>query len=437
MREIKGKIGTAFVYNDDVEQEAVSQIYQLLEQPMAENAHIRVMPDVHSGAGCVIGYTAKLTDKIVPNLVGVDIGCGVFAVKLGKRSNVHKDFQKLDDFIRSNIPAGKTVREISIFNTIEKVYSCIPNTKKHFDVWRNDLNEVASRSQQSLDYVLSSIGTLGGGNHFIEIDLDDDDNYWFIVHSGSRNFGKKLAEYWQQVAVKEQKRRADTYAKDQLELIKKTINPKDIESKLKGLKNEYAKVPKDLEYLEGKDGEAYFNDSLIAMEYAQLSRYVMAYLVIEKFFKLKFQDLEKIESVHNYIGPDRYIRKGAIAAYSGDKVVIPMHMAAGCVVGVGKGVEEWNFSAPHGAGRKMSRSKAKQSIALEDFQYVMKKSKVWTSCVGKDTLDESPQAYKKPEEIVEYLKDTVDIECWMKPVYNFKAGEDQDVHKKDKDNKND
>ena len=430
MITLTGKYNSAIIYNDDVEQEAISQLYSMLNCPAFENGKIRVMPDVHFGKGSVIGFTYNFNDKIVPNLVGVDIGCGVFAVKLGKRSVVHKDFQKLDDFIRESIPSGKTIREVSILETAEKVYSYMPNMKLHFDVWKKNLKEITSRSQQDIDYVLSSIGTLGGGNHFLEVDLDDEDNYWFIVHSGSRNFGKKLAEYWQLVAVKEQKRRCDVYAKNQLELIKKTVNPHDIESKLRGLKNEYVKVPKDLEYLEGKDGEAYFQDSLVAMEYAQLSRYTMAYLVAEKFFKLKFQDLEKIESIHNYIGPDRYIRKGAIAAYAGDRVIIPMHMAAGCVVGTGKGVEEWNFSAPHGAGRKMSRSKAKQSIALEDFQYVMKKSKVWTSCVGKDTLDESPQAYKKPEEIIEYLKDTVDVTCWMKPVYNFKAGEDQEHHKK-------
>jgi RNA-splicing ligase RtcB len=425
MREIKGKYGTAIIYNDDVEQEAISQIYQLLEQPMSQDAHTRLMPDIHSGKGCVIGYTAKLTDKTVPNLVGVDVGCGVFAVKLGKRSKVHKDFQKLDDFIREYIPSGKTIREVSLLEDAEKIYSHIKNVD-HFDVWKQQLKDVCTRSQQNYDYVTHSIGTLGGGNHFLEIDLDDDDNYWFIVHSGSRNFGKKLAEHWQKVAVASQKKKSDLYAKEKIALIRNTINPHDIESKIRGFKNEYEKIPKDLEYLEGENAEAYFQDSLVAMQYAQLNRYAMAYLVAQKFFKFDFGSLDKIESIHNYIGPDRYIRKGAISAYSGEQVIIPMTMAAGCVVGIGKGVEEWNFSAPHGAGRKMSRSKAKASIALEDFQYIMKKSKVWSSCVSKNTLDESPQAYKKPEDIIDYLKDTVDVTCWMKPVYNFKAGEEQE-----------
>jgi len=406
--ELQGKYGTAIVYTDDIESGAISQIINLLNQPMAENAHVRIMPDVHAGAGCVIGYTAHLTDKIVPNLIGVDIGCGVRAWKIGKRSLVGEKFEKLDKFIRGNIPSGREIHEYPI------------------GVISYDKVEACKRTDQNFNYVLNSVGTLGGGNHFIEIDLDQDDNLWLIVHTGSRNFGLKIAKHYQDLAEQSLFGLTKEEFQAQVDEIKKTKKGKGIEVAIQALRKQAMKKGKatGLEYLEGPEAELYFNDMKVAQDFAQLNRFAIGSIILGDFYKLKIEELESIESVHNYINfDDHVVRKGAISAHVGQKVIIPLNMADGVIVGVGKGNMNWNFSAPHGAGRRMSRSKAKVSITLEDFQRVMKAKGVWTSTADKHTLDEAPQAYKKAEHIIEYLKDTVDISVQMKPVYNFKAAE--------------
>jgi len=422
--EINGKYGSAIVYNDTIEQEAISQIINLLNQEMAKDAHVRIMPDVHAGAGCVIGYTAKLTEKVVPNLIGVDIGCGVTAWKLGPAHIIKSKFDKLDKFIRKNIPSGRNIHTIANWH-LESA-GCFSNrlamNMKISDFF-NHIKEVCSRTKQEYSYVESSLGTLGGGNHFIEIDKDYDNNYWLIIHSGSRNFGLKVAKYHQSLAQLNQNMDKEEYQK-RIEIIKKTKKGKGIEVAINALRKEMQKphTITGLEYLEGDYITDYLNDMQIAQLYAKLNRRLMGYRIITKFYKLKYKDIQCVESVHNYINlTDRIIRKGAISAHENEMVIIPLNMADGCIVGTGKGNSEWNNSAPHGAGRKMSRNAAKANIDLSDYQKIMQKNKVWTSCISKHTLDEAPQAYKKASHIIEYLKDTVEIYCHMKPVYNFKA----------------
>jgi RNA-splicing ligase RtcB len=407
--ELKGKYGSAIVYTDDIEETATSQIINLLNQPMAENAHTRIMPDVHAGAGCVIGYTAKLANKVVPNLIGVDIGCGVRAWRLGLRSTIGEKFDKLDKFIRKTIPSGKGKIHDAPFATLG-----------------DDVVEVCKRTGQKFDYVLNSVGTLGGGNHFIEVDCDDEDYLWLVIHSGSRNFGSKIAEFHQDVAEQAIFGISKEDFDKRVEEIKKTKKGKGIEAAIQILRNESKRKGKatGLEYLEGSSLFAYLEDMKIAQYYAELNRYTMGYLILDGFYRLSIEALETIESVHNYINfQDQVVRKGAISAHADEKVIIPLNMADGIIIGTGKGNEDWNFSAPHGAGRKMSRSKAKETIQLEDFQDIMKRKGVWTSTADKSTLDEAPAAYKKPEHIIKYLKDTVDIKVQMKPVYNFKSAE--------------
>ena len=425
--ELKGKYATAIVHTDLAENSAISQIITLLNQPMSKNAHVRVMPDVHAGAGCVIGYTAKLTDKIVPNLIGVDIGCGVVSYKLGKTAFIGEKFDKLDKFIKDNIPSGRNTRNDKFdFNAMEKIYNQLWRNGIKFSLLLPEVERVIKQTGQSRDYVWNSLGTLGGGNHFIEVDRDDDNNLWLTVHSGSRNFGLKVAQHHQKLAKNSSH---NSYTANEIEKIKdKYIGQKNrhhlIQKEINELRSKKPKIPTGLESLSGEDAKSYLKDMNIAQLYASLNRAIMGYIIITKFYKLDFFQIARIESVHNYINfEDKIVRKGAISAQDSEAVVIPLNMADGVIVGYGKGNEEWNFSAPHGAGRTMSRSKAKENISLEDFKKIMKKKGVWTSTANKHTLDEAPQAYKKAEHIIQYLKDSVDIEVQMKPVYNFKSAE--------------
>jgi len=362
MFELKGKYGMTKVFNDAVEETAMSQITQLINSPVAEYATVRIMPDVHAGAGCVIGYTATLTDRTVPNLIGVDIGCGVFAANLGK---VSFEFQDLDDVIREHIPSGHNVCDTETHGSLDE-----------------DIKEICDRMEQDYSRVLKSIGSLGGGNHFIEVAVDEDQNKWILIHSGSRNFGLKIANWHQ--------KKANKSCRD---------------------------YTAGLAYLTGDDALDYYSDMEVAQKYAKGNR-LMMYSAISN--KMGFKDIETVHSVHNYIDfNDNVVRKGAISAHEGEKVVIPFNMRDGSIIGVGKGNDDWNNSAPHGAGRVMSRRKAKENIDLEDFKETMKG--VWSSCISKATLDEAPMAYKKADHIVKYLEPTVEIKHRLIPVYNFKA----------------
>lgn len=422
--ELHGKYGSATVFTHDVEQEAVSQVINLLNQPMAQGANIRIMPDVHAGAGCVIGYTSKLTDKIVPNLIGVDIGCGVAAWNLGPVHKVGEKFDKLDRVIKTYIPSGKNVNSGNPdFELIESVYKTL-NQKISFSNFKESIGEICKRTGQDEKRVWNSFGTLGGGNHFIEVDKDYNNNLWLVIHSGSRNFGLKVAKYHQGVAEESLFSMSKEEYDSKVEEIKKTKKGKGIEVAINALRKEASKKEKasGLEYLEGKEAKDYFEDMNIAQIYAQLNRRLMAWQILSRRYKIDY--FSPVESVHNYINfEDGIVRKGAISAHKKERVIIPLNMADGIIIGWGVGNEDWNFSAPHGSGRKMSRSKAKSSIRLEDFQKVMKDSNIWSTSVGKATLDEAPQAYKRSADILELLKESVNIEVHMKPVYNFKASE--------------
>ncbi len=379
MIEINGAYSKAKIFADEIEETAKNQIIQLVNHPISKNAHIRIMPDVHAGLGCVIGYTAYLGDMVIPNLIGVDIGCGVLAfcfkgLDLGK-----SDFVEIDNIIRKNIPSGTKVRG----SFSKSVYEVSKRLGLDFDKFEKKLERIAKKTNQDINYVLNSIGTLGSGNHFIEIDKSDK-NICFVVHSGSRNFGLSIANYHQKKAKK--------VCRDN--------------------------VPKGMEYLVGIDAKEYMEDMKTAQIFAKLNRYTILHTIIKEFVgSLNF---ETIESVHNYINfDDKIVRKGAISAHKGERVIIPLNMAEGVVVGIGKGNNDWNMSAPHGAGRLMSRKQAEKSLSLNEFKNSMKS--VFSTCVNKKTIDESPMAYKDKDYILNKLKENVDVLYIAKPIYNFKA----------------
>ena len=400
--EVVGKYGKAVVYNDTVEQEAISQIINLLNQPMAENAHVRVMPDIHAGAGCVIGYTAKLTDYVVPNLIGVDIGCSVSAVSM---QTVNLDafnsrFEKL-------IPVGRNIHKTPIYHISDFAVDHI----KEFEY-------VCKVIGMDIDYMKCSLGTLGGGNHYSEVDVDSKGDWWFTLHTGSRNFGLRIAKYFQDKAQK-----VDTSS--QIEKIKCEYSGKDIENKIKEL-NENAYKPKGLEWLEPADRENYLTFMRIAQNYAKANHNVIIRTVLpESYLRYSPSEYGRMHihsyfTSHNYI--DMYngiIRKGAVSAQINELFLIPLNMRDGTLFCRGKGNEEWNFSAPHGAGRLMSRRSAKENLSFKDYEKSMEG--VYSTCVSKSTLDESPDAYKNADEIKKYIEPTATILDHWKPVWNYKG----------------
>ena len=424
MIELRGKYNTAKVYNDNVEEKAIGQIIGFLNHIAFKDGNIAVMPDVHYGKGAVIGFTAPRSDKVIPNVVGVDLSCGVITFLLGKRHELKLKFDELDEFIRNNIPSGRDVRP-DVHNKLEKLFKAIAT--KEIDTYakfEDGVKEICNRQNQNFDRVMKSIGSLGGGNHYIELGEDSENNLWFTIHSGSRNFGLKIAEWHQDVATNSILKIDEVEYKNKIEEIKATKKGKGIGVAINKLRKQLSKHGKitGLEYLEGGDAISYIADTKIAHLYAELSRRVMGYEVVKRFYKFDFDEVEIIESTHNYIDPDdNMIRKGAISAHEGERIIIPMSMQFGNVIATGKGNKDWNYSAPHGAGRKMSRRFAKDNLTLEKFQNDMKG--IWSSCVSKLTLDEAPGAYKNPEEIIEYMKETVDVDTIIKPLYNFKAQE--------------
>ncbi len=414
MITLRGKYNEAKVFTDNIEQEAISQIIGLCNHPAFQNASIRIMPDVHAGAGCTIGTTIRLTEKkIVPNLVGVDIGCGVLTTVFTVADTI--DFKTLDSFIRANIPSGMSVRAGKSKKLKEEVKEAIRDVSKTINI--GDHN-----------YHLNSVGTLGGGNHYLEIGRINQNTYALSVHTGSRNLGKKVCEAFQLRAVSNlaggiRLRKAI----DELVVrLKNEHREKDINKEIMNLRNNFdgkiTGIPKELAYIEGADYEAYIDSMIKCQKMASENRRIIASDIIE-FLGVKV--VEQFDTIHNYIEQSDdgtiTIRKGAISAKGGEKLAIPLNMRDGVIIGVGKGNEDWNCSAPHGAGRLMSRSKAKELVALEEFKESMKD--VWTSSVGQSTLDESPMAYKPMDEIIENIHDTVDIISIIKPLYNFKASE--------------
>lgn len=401
------------IFTNNIEDEAVKQIDELLEQEPFKDCKVRIMPDVHAGKGCVIGFTADLGNKVIPNIVGVDIGCGMLCVELG---NMALDFEKLDKIIIENIPSGRNIREQKLidFEKINELY-CLRELKES-----NKFNK--------------AIGTLGGGNHFVEIDVDDENNKYLVIHTGSRNLGKQVADYYQNLAVELCSGKEEMYKKKEkiIKTYKEQGKKSEIQEALKELEKEYKNnkpnLPKDLCYLENRYRDMYLHDMKICQEYASLNRLHIAKEILMNYFQLTYvPEIDyppimnnRFETIHNYISfEDNIVRKGAISAKKGEKVLIPINMRDGSIIAVGKGNKNWNQSAPHGAGRIMSRIKAKETFTLDEFEKSMKG--IYTTSVSVETIDEAPFVYKPMQEIIDNIQDTVEIKKIIKPIYNFKA----------------
>ncbi len=396
MFEISGKYNTATVFTNNIEDEAIEQIKNLCNQEFSKTSKIRVMPDVHAGAGCTIGTTMTISDKVVPNLVGVDIGCGMELVLLKERAI---NLEDLDKTIRKNVPSG--------FETRVTPHKYINNI---------DLDSLFCINYINKKRAETSIGTLGGGNHFIEMNRDDEGNIYLVVHSGSRNLGKQVADYYQRLAIKKLSSHLDE-RKEIIQKLKSEGRESEIQSVLKELF--FENTPKNLSYLSGEDLDRYLHDMNIVQQFALWNRKAIVDTIVESL-DLKIED--SFTTIHNYIEIEtKILRKGAISAKKGEIVLIPINMRDGSLICEGLGNEDWNFSAPHGAGRLMSRTKAKATITLNEFKNSM--SGIYTTSINSDTIDEAPMAYKPIEEIVEFTKESVKILKHIKPIYNFKASE--------------
>ncbi|MCC2389316.1 RtcB family protein [Bacillus pacificus] len=394
MLNLRGKYNEAKVFTNNVDETATGQIIDLCNQEFVKDSKIRIMPDTHAGAGCTIGTTMTIQDKIVPNLVGVDIGCGMEVVVIDKKKE-EINFDYLDETIRKFVPSGFRIRD-----------------KEHRFSKMIDFDGV--RAPFTLQRAQKSIGTLGGGNHFIELNEDDKGNVYIVIHSGSRNLGKQIAEYYQNFAYEQL---IDvTSMKD--EIIKRLTEEgraKEIQETLREIQK--PKIRKELAYLEGQGFKDYMNDMNIAQKYAEVNRKAM---IDEIVAKMDWKVTDQFTTIHNYIDIENMIlRKGAISAQKDERVIIPINMRDGSIIAFGKGNPDWNFSGPHGAGRIMSRKKAKELLSLEDFQNTM--TEVWTTSVVESTIDEAPMVYKPMDEIIENTKETIDIKHIIKPLYNFKA----------------
>ncbi len=366
--DISGRYGNARIFAKKLENEAIEQITELLDQPFTKGSKIRIMPDAHSGAGCVIGTTMTVSGKVVPNLVGVDIGCGMLVMRLDlKRRLTMKDLEKLDKVIRDEVPSGFGIRKTPL------------SEARKADIFDLKCSERMDLSRASL-----SVGTLGGGNHFIELDMDDSGETYLVIHSGSRHLGKQLAEHYQSLAGKA----------------------------LSG-----SGIPRQLTYLEGADFKDYLHDIAIVQKYADLNRHAMARVILSK---MGWSMKDEFSTIHNYIDIEGMVlRKGSVSAKKGELLLIPMNMRDGSLLCTGKGNDDWNQSAPHGAGRLMSRHRAKDILSMERYAESMKG--IFTTSVSRSTLDEAPDAYKPMDEILDSIGDTVTVEKTLKPIYNFKS----------------
>lgn len=398
--EITGKYNTAKVFTNVIENEAVEQIKTLCNQEFITGSKIRIMPDVHSGAGCTIGTTMTITDKVIPNLVGVDIGCGMETVMI---TDKEIDLEKLDKLIYEKIPSGHNIRKIphDLINEI-------------------DLNQLKCTGHVKMDRAIRSIGTLGGGNHFIEAGKDEEGNIYITVHSGSRHLGLEVANYYQKMGYKALNKVSDIDIEKIIEQLKSEGREKEINKTIKEIKKQIiTDIPQALAYVSEKLFDDYIHDMKLIQKFAVLNRKAMMDEIIKG---LGTEVAEEFTTIHNYIDTDIMIlRKGAVSAKEGEKLLIPINMRDGSLICIGKGNEDWNYSAPHGAGRLMSRTKAKKTFELKNFKKEMEG--IYTTSVSKDTLDECPMAYKAMEDIIKNIGDTVDIIKRIIPIYNFKAGE--------------
>lgn len=411
MLELHGKYNTAKVFTDNIDSETISQVITLLNQNYIADAQIRIMPDCHAGAGCVIGTTMTLTDKVCCNLVGVDIGCGMLTVKLKeKESDINMEL--LDKTIRKYVPSG--------FDVHDKQRHKTPLDCKKLVCW----NKKNANINDSLAY--RSVGTLGSGNHFIEVDKDSEDNLYLVIHTGSRHLGLEIAHYYQNLAWErftDLRNNYDFQSKKQalIDKLQSENRCSEINHAIKQLHAEYqANIPvttKDLAYVEGYDFDHYIHDMKMVQEHACANRAAIADTIITA---MNFTEIDRFETIHNYIDTDHMIlRKGSVSAQKGERLIIPMNMRDGSLICVGKGNPDWNYSAPHGAGRILSRGKAKEQIQMQDFKDSM--SGIYTTSVTESTIDEAPMVYKPMHEIIDNIGDTVTIEKIIKPIYNFKA----------------
>lgn len=399
MIEIKGKYNTAKIFTDVVDEASVAQVMLLCCQEFTAGSRIRLMPDIHAGAGCTVGTTMTIADKIVPNLVGVDIGCGMDVVLAEEK---HVELQKLDRLIHEKIPSGFAIRE-----------------KSHKYSKEINLEDLYCFSQINPLRAEKSIGTLGGGNHFIEADKDEDGGIYIVIHSGSRHLGLEVANYYQREGYKRLNGSSREDIENAIEELKAKGREKEIQKTVAVMKNvKRTNIPAGLAYVEGELFEQYIHDMQIVQEFAVLNRRAMMDEILKG---MKLHAADRFTTIHNYIDTDAMIlRKGAVSAKKGERLLIPINMRDGSLICVGKGNEDWNFSAPHGAGRLMSRSAARESFTVSAFKKEMEG--IYTTSVNKDTLDECPMAYKTMADIVDNISDTVEIEKTVKPIYNFKAG---------------
>lgn len=396
MLELRGKFNEAKIFTDVIEGEAISQIIGLLNEPFTENSKIRLMPDVHPGAGCTVGLTMSITDKVVPNLVGVDVGCGVF---VGKISEKDVDFKKLDEVIKKYVPSGFEVHKTAQVDT-------------------SFLDKLICKGSVNIERARLSAGSLGGGNHFCELSVNENGDFYLLIHTGSRSLGLAVAKYYQKLAVDTMENMGER-VKVLVDKLKKDGREKDIASEIEKLKKERSVINKDLAYLEGENMQNYLHDVSICQKYASLNRNLIAE-IIAKHMGWKYLDV--FNTIHNYIDmEDGILRKGAVSAKKGEKLVIPINMRDGSLICIGKGNPDWNQSVCHGAGRLRSRSQSKKLITMEEFKDSMEG--IYSTTVNLSTLDEAPMAYKPIESILDNIGDSVDIVSIIRPVYNFKAGE--------------
>ena len=400
MIEIRGKYNEAKIFADVVDSASIAQVQELCNQEFTAGSRIRLMPDIHAGAGCTIGTTMTIADKVVPNLVGVDIGCGMETVRIREG---RLELQKLDKLIQEKIPSGFAIRDSA-----------------HPYLSQIDLTELCCARHVDLLRAERSIGTLGGGNHFIEVDRDDDGNLYLVVHSGSRHLGVEVASHYQQAGYKALNRADDASVEALVARMKAEGREKEIPKEIKRLKNaRQTRIPKALAYVSGDLFAQYIHDMRIVQRFAMLNRQAMVDVIV-KGMKLHVED--QFSTIHNYIDTDaRILRKGAVSAKAGERLLIPINMRDGSLLCVGKGNADWNFSAPHGAGRLMSRADARQSFTVSAFKKQM--AGVYTTSVSKATLDECPMAYKGMEDILNQIGPTAEVEKILRPIYNFKAGD--------------
>lgn len=399
MINITGTETEAKVFSNYPQETALQQIKELCNQPFLKETKIRIMPDYHAGKGCVIGTTIKLKDKVVPNLVGVDVGCGVLTVKLQDKA---VDFHKLDQVIRNRVPSGQ---ELHSEETVQFISTSFPDTDSY------KAKHILSQGRAE-----ASLGTLGGGNHFIEVSVDEAGCHYLTIHTGSRYIGSKIAQYYQKLAISKLRKQDLNGIIDRL---KKEGRHHEIQMAIQNYKEKNPVIPDDLSYLEGQDFHDYIHDMRLAQSFAKANREEIAQTIVQH---MDFTELDRFDTVHNYI--DTYnliLRKGAVSAQKGERLIIPINMRDGSILAVGKGNAEWNYSAPHGAGRVLSRTKATKTLSMDEFKQTMQG--VWTTSVSEETLDEAPMAYKPINEILEKIEETAEIVGFIKPVYNFKASE--------------